>query len=161
MRNAKEYTCKEKVRIMSSKLRLEGDTYGELTVIRRVYAVKYKSSHWTCKCSCGVEVVIAGAKLRNSHTRSCGHILRGGGVKYEQELSEQSKIAHWSKEVRRRDKHTCQKCGETGTHLHAHHILRRRTHPEKTYDISNGLTLCYRCHAKEHTKEKVNGSFSR
>lgn len=47
--------------------RLEGQQFGELTVLEYV---GYK--HYKCKCSCGNEVIVWGANLKNGHTRSCG-----------------------------------------------------------------------------------------
>lgn len=41
------------------------------------------------------------------------------------------------------------KCGSIED-LHTHHIKPKATHPELTFDLSNGITLCYRCHRKEH-----------
>lgn len=61
-------------------------------------------------------------------------------------------IARWAKSVKERDK----KCVECGTEedLHAHHIKPKASNPEKALDITNGKTLCYRCHKKEHEKNR-------
>ena len=58
--------------------------------------------------------------------------------------------ASWRKSVLARDKLTCQRCGITDVTLTAHHILPWETHPEKRFDVSNGLTLCQPCHFREH-----------
>jgi 5-methylcytosine-specific restriction endonuclease McrA len=53
----------------------------------------------------------------------------------------------WSKAVRKRDSYTCQHCGiyrEKG--LNTHHIKDWDNFPELRFIISNGLTLCCRCH---------------
>jgi len=59
-----------------------------------------------------------------------------------------SKIADWSRAVRERDGR-CLDCGATED-LHAHHVLPKSTHPELALDLSNGKTLCYRCHKRAH-----------
>lgn len=57
----------------------------------------------------------------------------------------------WVNAVTSRDKATCQHCGATGLELHAHHIKSYKDHPELRFDVSNGITLCYRCHWNLHT----------
>jgi len=56
----------------------------------------------------------------------------------------------WRRLVLERDKATCQKCGKKDGTLHAHHILPFETHPDKRTDLDNGITLCEKCHWKEH-----------
>ena len=60
--------------------------------------------------------------------------------------------AEWSAFVRNRDGQ-CLNCGCIED-LHAHHILPKSTHPDKRLDVDNGMTLCYRCHKKEHEKNR-------
>jgi hypothetical protein len=68
-------------------------------------------------------------------------------------------IDKWAKEVYKKDNYSCQRCGEPkskGNPLHAHHILPYERYRELRVEISNGITLCARCHmSKEdgfHTK---------
>ena len=67
-----------------------------------------------------------------------------------------SKQSKWAREVISRDLATCQRCGATGVELHAHHIRSFHEHPELRWDISNGETLCFRCHWDEHTATNEN-----
>lgn len=55
----------------------------------------------------------------------------------------------WKDNVRARDGWKCVKCGST-KHLQVHHINAYSLYPEQRYDVSNGITLCYDCHLKEH-----------
>ena len=66
--------------------------------------------------------------------------------------SEQYK--NWSKTVRERDNWTCQKCGKRGGEMHAHHIKRFNKNPKLRFDVSNGITLCNKCHCKLHKPDK-------
>lgn len=57
--------------------------------------------------------------------------------------------ARWKKEVNERDGHTCQRCGKTkllGRDEHTHHIKPWDDHPELRFQVSNGLTVCKKCH---------------
>jgi len=56
----------------------------------------------------------------------------------------------WRKKIYERDDFTCQKCGEVGGNLNAHHIKSWAKHPDLRYIIENGITLCYGCHRQEH-----------
>lgn len=57
----------------------------------------------------------------------------------------------WRKAVKERDGYVCVKCGET-ERLHAHHIKSWHDFPELRFEVSNGMTLCVRCHQKEHKR---------
>lgn len=54
----------------------------------------------------------------------------------------------WSRKVRERDGR-CVSCGAI-ERLQAHHVLSWHKHTELRYDVSNGVTLCVRCHQKVH-----------
>lgn len=56
-----------------------------------------------------------------------------------------SAYERWRRELFRRDKHTCQVCGSQ-RRLEAHHINARSLHPELTFILANGVTLCEDCH---------------
>ena len=49
-----------------------GKTYGWLTVIARAPNSPFATSRWLCRCRCGRELVVDGAKLRQGHALSCG-----------------------------------------------------------------------------------------
>ena len=61
-------------------------------------------------------------------------------------------LREWSIAVRERDGR-CIGCGATND-LHAHHIKPKSSRPELMLDLSNGVTLCYRCHMSEHEKNR-------
>lgn len=65
----------------------------------------------------------------------------------------------WRKKVFDRDNFTCQTCG-TKKNLQAHHKIHVSECVKKNkialiYEVSNGVTLCTRCHSKIHGR-KIN-----
>lgn len=56
----------------------------------------------------------------------------------------------WRLAVKKRDKWTCQACGQEGTQLHAHHIEPFANNEALRWDTDNGITLCFPCHRDVH-----------
>lgn len=57
-------------------------------------------------------------------------------------------IQSWSQTIKNRDK-ICQIC-YSEENLNAHHILYRKYHPELSFNVNNGITLCEPCHLEVH-----------
>lgn len=55
----------------------------------------------------------------------------------------------WRNSILNRDNYRCTKCGSR-KNLHVHHINPVARNPRKSTDMENGITLCSRCHKKEH-----------
>lgn len=66
----------------------------------------------------------------------------------------------WRKSVFERDHYICQECGATSD-LNAHHIKLWSKVPSLRFDVSNGVTLCVKCHQKKHPNIKINGRWGR
>jgi hypothetical protein len=63
-----------------------------------------------------------------------------------------SRGSAWSRAVKARDGHRCQRAGCGATeNLHAHHIIPVAMNPDLVDDLDNGVTLCADCHAEAHT----------
>jgi hypothetical protein len=58
----------------------------------------------------------------------------------------------WRAKVFERDDYTCQKCGQRGGVLNAHHIKSYAKYKKLRTDVTNGITLCEVCHKKEHRR---------
>lgn len=58
------------------------------------------------------------------------------------------KAEDWRREVFMRDNYICQCCKKRGGYLEADHIKPWAFFPEIRYELSNGRTLCRKCHDK-------------
>jgi hypothetical protein len=72
----------------------------------------------------------------------------GMGTKRHRAMG-QAKYILWRSQVFERDTYTCQNCKRSGIYIMAHHIKSWAKYPQLRYTISNGLTLCKICHAKQ------------
>ena len=77
---------------------------------------------------------------------------KGGKTPENQRDRSSKKYADWRKAVFLRDNFTCQMCGQVGGGLNAHHIKRWSTNVNERYQVSNGITLCEKCHKELHGK---------
>jgi len=59
----------------------------------------------------------------------------------------------WKQEVYKKNGYTCQMCGQVGGKLVAHHIYPFRDYPNLRLNLTNGITLCKKCHSPTVKKE--------
>ena len=59
------------IRVGRARLKIEGQRFGKLTVLAYAYSRK-RITYWSCRCDCGVSVEVAGIRLVNGGTTSCG-----------------------------------------------------------------------------------------
>lgn len=109
----------------------------------------------------------------DKYLKSCGFHLEGyhAGVNLEGEIQiwsgnstppwkrtkdqqrRTSDYKNWRSSVFERDNYTCQVCGKRGGTLNAHHIKSFKSFPKLRTELRNGVTLCVKCHRKEHKKD--------
>jgi len=70
------------------------------------------------------------------------------------ELRQTVEYKRWRKQVLERDNHTCRECGASHKRMISHHIKPIWSHPELSFDLDNGLTVCDSCHRRIHKIEK-------
>lgn len=58
------------------KVSMIGKINGRLTVIEEAGRNRWGEAIWLCACTCGNKTTVAGKKLRDGHTRSCGCLAR-------------------------------------------------------------------------------------
>jgi len=95
---------------------------------------------------------------------------KGGKTAIGLIIRSHSRYAKWRQDIFIRDNFICQKCGQFGGELEAHHIkpfsilldeIKRNLPLFSLYngamiytplwDINNGITLCIKCHRKNYT----------
>ena len=111
---------------------------------RRKFCSKKHYSKWQEKNTCGTaSPVWKGQTSKNNLLRM------------------RKKYKIWRDKVFKRDKYTCQRCGEHSeinqgsVHLSAHHKKSFAENPSLRYKLSNGITLCRKCHSKIHNGRNV------
>lgn len=89
-----------------------------------------------------------GPKCRRELARSRAEAKHGGLTAHQisRRLRYSVQAVEWRKAVFERDDYTCQFCGVRGTYLEADHIKPWAYFPELRFEISNGRTLCRKCH---------------
>jgi len=130
---------------------------------------------WRCKCDCGNEGDVSMRALVTQGSRSCGclkhdlNVARVGPASpaWKESLTDKDRAdtrnfpeyREWREEVYKRDDYTCQYCGDSiGGNLNAHHIEDYSNNPELRTTLSNGITLCKKCHRNFHHQygNKIN-----
>lgn len=99
--------------------------------------------------------------MKGTRTGSNNPAWRGGRTKLSQSIRNLSQYTEWRTKIFERDNFTCQKCGQKGGYLEAHHTkpfkvllktLQIRSVDDaiassKLWDVSVGVTLCKHCHS--------------
>ncbi len=57
-------------------------------------------------------------------------------------------LQSWSQLVRNRDHNSCLQCGKPSNI--SHHIIYKKTKPELSFNLNNGIALCSPCHKEIH-----------
>lgn len=128
-------------------LRLEGVTFGRLTVVHEVEGARGRS-RWLCRCACGADVTVSSSHLRSGATKSCGCLRRelsaerrtASAAPFESRLREDPNTGciEWQGS-RDRDGYGTLRSGRKDHK--AHRVAYEKAHGP----IARGLSVCHRC----------------
>ncbi len=88
-------------------------------------------------------------KAKSDAFRKAVSLGKGGDGVIGKKKLQITGIHAWSEAVRLRDG-ACIDCGSTEL-LEAHHLIMKYKFPEVATELWNGITLCRKCHQKEHS----------
>ena len=146
---------------------ISGKRFGRLVAVEPTDKRKGTSIIWKCLCDCKKTTFVASDNLVGGNTKSCGCLSiesakarigplhhRWNPKKTDEERTQRRSIPgyeEWRAAVYKRDNYICQKCGDsTGGNLNAHHIESYADNKELRTELSNGVTLCKKCHDEFH-----------
>ncbi|MDD4469492.1 MAG: HNH endonuclease [Acholeplasmataceae bacterium] len=135
------------------------------------------SPRWTDKvlkiCKwCGKEFYVKQSMDKKNGGKFCsqecygawriGRFTKENSPNWKHELSDEDRTKSrdyeeyrkWRIDVLERDNYTCQDCGIRGGVLEVHHIVGFARNKELRVTVSNGITLCKKCHKMRHRKNK-------
>jgi hypothetical protein len=144
------------------RLELTGKQYGKL-LVKKLQDTRGNRGQilWECLCEYGNIALIPTANLRSGNSKSCGCVRKYTGeksVRWDFTISaedrrrsrNEKKAKTWREYVYSRDDYICQKCQQRGGDLQAHHVVPYAKDESLAYILSNGITLCLKCHRAFH-----------
>ena len=76
------------------------------------------------------------------------YLWKGGISKIRDKIYHSLEYRTWREKVFKRDNYTCRHCNKKGGYIQPHHIKSFSEYPKLIFVVSNGLTLCLKCHRK-------------
>ena len=146
------YTFLEVKNIFKNKgYRLLSDSY---TNNKTPLSIKCNKGHIT-------NTLTLGSFINGHKCYTCENLKRCGknNINWNNNLSTIDRIkrrgikenTYWMNSVYLRDNYTCQCCGDDkGRNLNAHHLEGYHWCIELRFELSNGITLCEKCHSQFH-----------
>ena len=167
----KERSTERIVRVTENNtIDMVGKRFGRWRVVERYEKEKSNGAYWLCQCDCGNIKPVSGNMLRSGGSKSCGCLQKEIVAKISSarkrdksplwrcdktdkerfENRNYLEYREWRKAVFERDDYVCQKCGERGGTLNAHHIESYNSNKDLRTALDNGVTLCKKHHNDFH-----------
>lgn len=94
------------------------------------------------------------ASRKNARYGSKSNLWKGGVSDKWNRIRNGWRYKEWRRKVLERDNYTCRECSAKKNKMHAHHIKSFSRYKKLRYVVSNGKTLCSKCHSKYHKSLK-------
>ena len=117
---------------------------------------KHKNNNQPLCLICGKKIKWESVYCRDCYKNENHHWWKGGITPKNIEIRASKKYKKWREVVFERDNYTCQKCKKKGMPIQAHHVKSFAKYPELRFVVSNGLTLCIKCHKKTNNYLKCS-----
>lgn len=152
---------------VTDRANVRGKKFNRIVPIELVRRRGKERIYWKCLCECGNETIVQTSDIVSGRIKSCGclqsELVTGPNSRFynpgltaedrlinNRYVSSKENVSRWRKHVYEKDGYACQKCGVRGGELNAHHMDAWHWCKERRFDISNGVTLCVRCHKQFH-----------
>jgi len=112
-----------------------------------------KTSYWLGKkIPLETRIKISEGNKRNARKGEKNHNWKGGISKEHNRLRHSLEYVLWRNEVYKRDRWTCKICNKRCQkgNIVAHHLKLFSEVPELRFTVTNGITLCRKCHIEIH-----------
>jgi excinuclease UvrABC ATPase subunit len=158
----KKLSEEHKLRISAGGLGLKKRKFSEETRHKMSLAQKGKKrigKPWSEEQRRKMIIALTGKKrspevrLRMSLAQGKGensHSWKGGISSINIRIRQSMEYRDWRESVFKRDNYTCQECKIRGVKINAHHIKSFAKFPELRFNITNGKTMCTKCHRYLH-----------
>jgi hypothetical protein len=109
--------------------------------------------------NCEEEIEKVVSSYNKSQKRFCSNACYKDYLKKNRvitkDITDSAEYKEWRKKVYIRDFYKCKMpgCSSNSKQIAAHHIYPKKLYPEKRFEVSNGITLCKKCHEKTFGKE--------
>lgn len=163
------YRCKECAKVYSrNRLRISYSdikkTFEENNCVLLTTEKEYKNVRSTVKyiARCGHLCETSFESYKNSKYKMCfdctkekysgenSYNWKGGYDSEKIKFRKSYAFKQWVKAIYKRDGYVCQKCGQVGGKLNAHHLNGYNWDIENRLNINNGVALCENCHDNFH-----------
>lgn len=112
--------------------------------------IRLKMSNAKIGKSLSVEHRMKLSKTFHNNPELC-HSWKGGVTPINNRIRRSLNMRLWRTAIFMRDDYTCVSCHQRGGRLHADHVKPFALYPNLRFKLSNGRTLCVKCHKRTKT----------
>jgi hypothetical protein len=140
------------------KLILKSSDYcnrcSQLGELNRMYTDGHSITTRTCNiCGKPISVHASNGVCNSCRDRSGDKNPNYRGSECTSAIYNTSEYFKWRFSIYRRDNYTCKCCGCNDGGIDAHHIYPKSKFPDLIFVLSNGITLCKKCHHSIYSRE--------